>query len=95
MVIEDGGKSLGTTGTINIVISLALGGLIGEIIDIDGLFNRFGAWLRHKSGNDGDSKFIDGFVTSSLTVGIGAMGIMGSISDGVYGDYSTLLPKRR
>lgn len=93
LVIEDGGKSISTTGTINIVISLALGALIGEIIDIDGLFNRFGAWLRHKTGNDGDNKFIDGFVSASLIVGIGAMGIMGAISDGIYGDYSILAAK--
>ena len=90
-VNDDG--SLGTTGTINIVISLALGALIGEIIDLDGFFERLGAWLRHKSGSDGDNKFIDGFVTASLTCGIGAMGIMGSIQDGVYGDYSILATK--
>lgn len=93
LIIEEGGRSLSTTGTINIVISLALGGLIGEIIDIDGLFNRLGAWLRHKSGSDGDSQFINGFVTASLTVGIGAMGILGSINDGIYGDYSILAAK--
>ena len=93
IVISDGGKSRSTTGTINIVISLALGGLIGEIIDIDGLFNRLGAWLKHKSGSDGDNRFINGFVTASLTVGIGAMGIMGAINDGIYGDYSILAAK--
>ena len=92
MIVIDG-KTLSTTGTINIVISLALGGLIGEIIDIDGLFNRFGAWLKHKSASDGDNLFINGFVTASLTVGIGAMGIMGSINDGIYGDYSILAAK--
>ena len=88
---DDG--TLGTTGTINIVISLALGSLIGEIIDIDGFFERIGIWLRHRSGSDGDNRFIDGFVTASLTCGIGAMGIMGSIQDGVYGDYSILAAK--
>ena len=92
LVIGDDG-SLGTAGTVNIVISLALGGLIGEVIDIDGLFNRLGAWLRHKSGSDGDNKFIDGFVTASLTVGIGARGIMGSRNDGICGDYSILAAK--
>ena len=39
IVVGDDG-TLGTTGTINIVISLALGALIGEIIDIDGFFER-------------------------------------------------------
>ena len=91
VVGEDG--SLAVTGTVNIVISLALGALIGEVIDIDGFFERIGAWLRHKSGSDGDNWFIDGFVTASLTCGIGAMGIMGSIQDGVYGDYSILAAK--
>ena len=90
-ITEDG--TLSSTGTINLVVSLALAGLIGEIIDIDGLLMRFGLWLRHKSGSDGDSRFIDGFVTSSLTVGIGAMGIMGSINDGIYGDYGILTAK--
>ena len=37
--------------------------------------------------------FINGFVTASLTVGIGAMGIMGSINDGIYGDYAILAAK--
>ena len=92
IVVGDDG-TLSTTGTINIVISLALGALIGEIIDIDGFFEKIGAWLRHKSGSDGDNRFIDGFVTASLTCGIGAMGIMGSIQDGVYGDYSILAAK--
>ena len=63
IVVGDDG-TLSTTGTINIVISLALGALIGEIIDIDGFFEKIGAWLRHKSGSDGDNRFIDGFVTA-------------------------------
>ena len=91
VISEDG--TLSSAGTINILISLALGGLIGEIIDIDGLLQRLGLWLRHRSGSDGDSRFIDGFMTASLTVGIGAMGIMGSINDGIFGDYSILAAK--
>lgn len=93
LIVVNTDGTLGTTGTINIVLSLAAGTFIGEIIDIDGFFNRIGAWLRHKSGNDGDSQFINGFVTASLTCGIGAMGIMGSIQDGVYGDISILAAK--
>lgn len=92
LAVGDGGV-LDSGGTINIVVSLALGALTGEIIDIDGFFERLGVWLRHKSGSDGDNKFIDGFVTASLTCGIGAMGIMGSIQDGIYGDYSILAAK--
>lgn len=93
LVLSDDGTKLSSTGTINIVVSLALGALIGEIIGIDNLFEKFGAWLRHISRSDGDSNFINGFVTATLTVGIGAMGIMGSIQDGIYHDPSILIAK--
>ena len=75
------------------ILSLTFGALIGEIIDIDGLFERFGEWLKHRTGSDGDNQFTNGFVAASLTVSIGAMAIIGSIQDGIYGDYSTLTAK--
>ena len=90
---EDGGVTMSANGSMVIILSLVLGAVIGEIIDIDALFERFGAWLRHKTGSDGDSQFINGFVTASLTVSIGAMAIMGSIQDGIYGDHATLFAK--
>jgi uncharacterized membrane protein YqgA involved in biofilm formation len=73
-----------------IVACLALGGLIGEIINIEGLFERFGELLKQKTGNAKDQGFVPGFVTASLTVCIGAMAIMGAIQDGISGDWSTL-----
>ncbi|MBO6047697.1 MAG: DUF554 domain-containing protein [Erysipelotrichaceae bacterium] len=93
MLVINNDLTISTIGTMNILISLAFGGLIGEILDIDGHLQKFGIWLRQKSGSEGDNMFIEGFVTSSLTVGIGAMAIMGSISDGIYGDYSILAAK--
>ena len=77
-------------GGMLIVACLALGGLIGEIINIEGLFERFGEWLKQKTGNAKDQGFVPGFVTASLTVCIGAMAIMGAIQDGISGDWSTL-----
>ena len=93
MLSSEDGRTLSAGGSMTIILSLVLGALIGEIIDIDGLFERFGGWLRHKTGNDGDSQFINGFVTASLTVSIGAMAIMGAIQDGIYGDHATLFAK--
>lgn len=89
----DGGKTLDAVGSMTIMLSMVLGALIGEIIDIDALFERFGVWLRHRTGSDGDSQFVNGFVTASLTVSIGAMAIMGSIQDGIYRDPSILMAK--
>ncbi len=77
-------------GSMLLVACLALGGLIGEIINIEQLFERFGEWLKKKTGNARDRQFVNGFVTASLTVCIGAMAIMGSIQDGISGDWSTL-----
>lgn len=92
LIVSEDGTTLATTGTM-MILSLAAGALVGEMIDIDGLFERFGEWLKHRTGSDGDHQFTDGFVSASLTVSIGAMAIIGSIQDGIYGDYSTLLAK--
>lgn len=84
--IQDG--SLTSGKSMFIVICLALGAFIGELIDIESGFERFGEWLKIKSGNAKDKEFVNAFVTCSLTVCIGAMGIVGSIQDGLTGDYS-------
>ena len=91
LVIEEG--ALHGSKSMMVVITLALGALIGEIIDIEGYFERFGTWLREKTGNARDPHFVDGFVTASLTVCIGAMAIVGAIQDGLRGDYSILAIK--
>lgn len=91
MQIENG--TLISGRSMFVVICLALGALIGETINIDGLFERFGEWLKVKTGNAKDKDFVNGFVTASLTVCIGAMAIVGAIEDGILGDYSILAIK--
>ena len=85
--------SLPGGGSMLVVACLALGGLIGEIIDIERGFEVFGEWLKLKTGNAKDPGFVNGFVTASLTVCIGAMAIVGAIQDGLTGDWSTLSAK--
>ncbi len=80
-------------GTYVNIFSLVLGGLLGEAADIDGKLESFGCWLKKKSGSENDAGFVDGFVTGSLTVCIGAMAVVGAIMDGIKGDYSILLTK--
>ena len=80
-------------GEILLIVSLIGGGLVGEIIDIDGKFEKFGVWLRAKSGSDGDAKFVDAFVTASLTVCIGAMAVIGAINDRLFHDPTILIAK--
>ena len=76
-----------------VIACMALGALVGEIINLEDRFEQFGEWLKIRTGNAKDQKFVEGFVTASLTVCIGAMAIVGSIQDGIYGDYSILATK--
>lgn len=87
------GSSLSAGRSMLIVANLALGALVGEILNIEHGFERFGEWLKVKTGNAKDKSFVEGFVTASLTVCIGAMAVVGSIKDGISGDYSILVTK--
>lgn len=82
-----------SSGSMLIVICLAIGAVIGEALKIEDAFERFGEWLKVKSGNAKDKGFVNAFVTASLTVCIGAMAIVGSLEDGLTGDYSILATK--
>ena len=87
------GSSLVSGKSMLVVLCLAIGTMIGELIGIENGFERFGEWLKRKTGNEGDGGFVHAFVTASLTVCIGAMAIVGAIQDGMTGDYSTLAVK--
>ena len=87
------GSSIVSGKSMLVVLCLAIGTIIGELIGIEKGFERFGEWLKKKTGNSGDKEFVNAFVTASLTVCIGAMAIVGAIQDGILGDYSTLAVK--
>ena len=89
--VSDG--ALVSGGTVVVVASLALGTLAGELLDIASWFERLGAWLRRVSGNEKNERFLDAFLTATFTVCIGAMAVVGSIQDGILGDWSTLALK--
>ncbi|WP_408022616.1 DUF554 domain-containing protein [Stecheria intestinalis] len=89
--IENG--SITTQGTMMLIGSMAIGSILGEWINLEDRMQSFGEWLKQKSGNADDQAFVNAFVTASLTVCIGAMAVVGSIEDGVQGDYSILAAK--
>ncbi len=90
--MTESGK-LETTGTMMLIASLALGAVIGEWINLEERIERFGEWLKSRTGNAEDAGFVHAFVTASLTVCIGAMAVVGSIEDGATGDHSILFAK--
>lgn len=87
------GETITTQGTYMMIASLVIGALMGEWINIEMRMEQFGEWLKKKTNNSKDIVFVDGFVTTSLTVCIGAMAVIGSINDGIYHDPTILITK--
>lgn len=87
--VGEGGK-ITDNGGIILLISLALGALLGEILKIDDRINGLGSWVESKMKSNGFSK---GFVSAFIIYCVGSMSIIGSINDGLSGDSSVLLVK--
>ena len=80
--------------TLLIVVSIAIGTLIGEVVDIDKGVNKLGVRIQSKfKGGGSASSFAESFVTSSILFCAGAMGIVGSLTAGLTGNGDTLLAK--
>lgn len=78
--------------TILIIMSIVIGAIIGEIIDIDLRLRKLGDNIQSKfEGKHG--KFSEGFVVSTLLMCIGAMAIVGPLESGLTGNNSTLFAK--
>ncbi|MBQ8815319.1 MAG: DUF554 domain-containing protein [Lachnospiraceae bacterium] len=91
LTISDGALTGG--GSMMVIVSMTVGTVLGELLNLDDKLEKFGQWLKQKTGNGSDKSFVGGFVTTSLTVCIGAMAIVGAINDGILGDYSILVAK--
>ena len=79
-----------STGSLILVLSLCFGALIGEFINIEKRIEQFGFYLKSKVKSN-DSKFIEGFVSTSLVICVGAMAIVGSFQDGLLHDPSIVM----
>ena len=88
LTIENG--TIKSNGEIMMLVCLALGMAIGELMRIDDHLNTFGAKIEAMAGVDG---FAKGFVNASLLFCVGAMAIFGALKDGISGDSSVLLVK--
>ena len=87
------GSLVESHGSLTLILSLVIGTVIGELLKIEEGFERLGTWLKEKTGNQGDTSFVDAFMTTALTICIGAMAVVGAVQDGLTGDTSTLLAK--
>lgn len=87
--------SLEGNNSLILIISMVVGALIGEGIDLDEKLNRFGKWLENKfKSKDGDKVSIaEGFVSASLLFCVGAMTVVGSLQSGLQGNHEMLFNK--
>ncbi len=95
MLVIGSDGSVSSQHTMLMIISLVAGAFIGEWVDIEKRLDGFGEWCKRKFRfkGEGSSTFVEGFVTSSLLFCVGAMAIVGSLEDGLNGNYTTLFAK--
>ena len=80
--------------TLKLILSVVIGALLGELLDLDGKIQRLGEWVERRfSKGTGGVSIAEGFVTASLLFCVGAMAIVGSIQDGILGGHATLFAK--
>lgn len=85
--------------TLQMIICIAIGALVGEIIDIDKRLNNLGDMIENKINSNKSNKvegkvsISEGFVTASLLFCVGAMAVVGSLESGLQGIHTTLFAK--
>ncbi len=85
---------LGTADTLCVIVCMVLGTLLGEWVDIEKRMEGLGDALRRKLvREDGENRFVEGFVTATIIYCVGAMSINGSIAAGLNHDYSIIISK--
>jgi uncharacterized membrane protein YqgA involved in biofilm formation len=81
-----------TQNVLIVLVSIVVGGVVGELIQIEGRLDTFGTRLEKRFSRRRGT-FAKAFVTSSLLYCVGPIAILGALQDGLRGDYSILLTK--
>lgn len=90
--------SLKGQNTLIAIISIAIGAVVGELLDLDRRMHTLGDWVQAKTARlihtqEGAPSVADGFVAAALLFCVGAMAIVGSLENGLTGNYDTLKAK--
>ena len=85
---------LGGENALITIVSMAVGAVIGELLDLDGRLNHFAEGLEKKfQRKSGGPSIAEGFVTASLVFCVGAMTVVGALNDGLTGNHEMLFTK--
>ncbi|MFL7808369.1 MAG: DUF554 domain-containing protein [Anaerolineae bacterium] len=86
--------ALGTQNVLLVLGSVLVGGILGEWAQIEDRLEAFGGWLEGRFGSRQDERSLTrAFVTASLVFCVGPLTVVGSIQDGLTGDYTMLAIK--
>ncbi len=82
---------------IVVLLATLIGSVVGELLGLDPLLARFGGWLERKFARSENAettaRFVRGYIVASLVFCVGPMTILGSIQDGLSGNFSLLAIK--
>ncbi|MGO9019881.1 MAG: DUF554 domain-containing protein [Syntrophobacteraceae bacterium] len=79
-----------TQNVLAVLGAILIGGIIGELLRIEHRLEQLGQFFQTRFSKGSEQSIAEGFVTASLVFCVGPMAILGSISDGLNGDYSLL-----
>lgn len=83
--VFDGG--IDTQNTMLMVLSMVLGAVLGELLNLDAKLNKLGEWTKKKIPERLAGKsFVEGFVNASMLFCVGAMAVVGALEDGLHGE---------
>lgn len=86
-------SSLTTSGTMLMIVSLLLGTFLGELARIEDRLEGLGERLKKLVNATNNNRFVEGFLSNTLVICVGAMAVVGSLNDGLLGDPSMLYAK--
>lgn len=89
--LDDQGQ-LGSSHIMLMIFSLVVGGLLGELLEIEKKLEQMGSWVQHKLAAK-EGNFAQGFITASLMYCVGAMAIVGALQDGLTANPTILFSK--
>lgn len=90
---------IGVSGALKVqnmlvmILSIVLGGIVGELCDLDGWLARFGAFIERRFKGKGDGNLAQGFVSATLLFCVGAMTVTGALESGLMHTHATYYAK--
>lgn len=85
--------ALAVQNILIMILSVVLGGVVGELCDLDGLLGRFGAFVERRFKGGGNGRLAEGFISATLLFCVGAMTVTGALEGALLHRHDTYYAK--